>query len=224
MTKQQKKQRLIKSYKELVIAFFAYFEWYERKYGIETEDGIKSFWRTSKDGHRFQINSKTGEIISGFGGALNGKIIWEYQEQPTNKEIHNFFKNALSDKHIKEHLYIGEPNERLIKEGKKHGYNIEHFQHYINSDGIRHANDGHGEGNEKYEDQLPINEKDFERIYQVVTEYDDVLFETEKEEGSNKIKRTIKYSKAFPEGTYAYVEQICNRGHLSTITMYKKKK
>lgn len=222
MTKQQKKQRLINSYKELVIAFFAYLEWYERKYGIETEDGIKSFWRTSKDGHKFQINSKTGEIISGFGGALNGKIIWEYQGQPTNKEIHSFFKNALSDKHIKEDLYIGEPSERLIKEGKKHGYNIEHFQHYINSDGIRHANDGHGEENETSKNQLPITEEDFERIHQIVTEYDNVLLKKENDKG--EIKRKIEYSKSFPDGTYTYVEQICNRGHLSTVTMYKKKK
>ena len=221
MTRQQKKEHLIKTYKAFVRLFFAYLE---DRYGIETEDGVKYFWRTSKDGHKFKINGKTGEIVEGFGGALNGKIIWEYQEQPTNKEIHNFFKNALSDKQTKKDLYIGEPCERLIKKGKENGYNIEYFQHYINSDGIRHANDGHGEGNEIYKDQQPINEKDFERVYQIVTEYDDVLFKTEKEEGSNKIKRTIKYSKAFPEGTCAYVEQICNRGHLSTVTMYKKKK
>ena len=222
MTRQQKKEYLIQTYKAFVRLFFAYLAWHERKYSVETEDGTKSFWRTSKDGHKFQINAKTGEIISGFGGALNGKIIWEYQGQPTNKEIHSFFKNALSNKHIKEDLYIGEPSERLIKEGKKHGYNVEHFQHYINSDGIRHANDGHGEGNEKHKDQQPINEKDFERVYQIVTEYDDVLFKTEKD--IDGIKRKIEYSKSFPDGAYTYVEQICNKGHLSTVTMYKKKK
>lgn len=75
MTKQQKKQQLIKSYNVFVRLFFAYLA---DKYSVKTTDADK--WITVKPkgkgkGSHVLIDGDTGEIKAGMGGKYNGQNI-----------------------------------------------------------------------------------------------------------------------------------------------------
>ena len=76
MTRQQKKEHLIQTYKAFVRLFFAYLA---DRHGIKTTDDDK--WITVKPngedakGRHVLIDGDTGEVKAGMGGKYNGQNI-----------------------------------------------------------------------------------------------------------------------------------------------------
>lgn len=58
-------------------------------------------WRTSEDGHHYNINTKTGEINAGFGGRLNGQKVGARDQQRFIDDMvrkMNSFQDASKDR------------------------------------------------------------------------------------------------------------------------------
>lgn len=95
------------------------------------------------------------------------------------------------------------------------GYKIEFTAHQT-----RHTRNTHGEGKETRADQIGLTKKDFLRVPDVIANYDAVEFAT-----PNKGRKTIKFSKRYPDGTQNVVSaDYSNRKMLSIRTIWKKRK
>ena len=93
------------------------------------------------------------------------------------------------------------------------------YNHVIDNNAIRHAMKKHGGSNEVSRGQIPVTENDFNRIGDVVDNYDNI----EVEQGKRK-ELNIIYSKSYSDGTTIYVEEKRdNRKELAMVTMWKKK-
>ena len=91
----------------------------------------------------------------------------------------------------------------------------------VNSRGevIRHTLKKHGGKHEEKRGQIPLTDIDFERIEDVVTNYDQIHIEQGKRNDIN-----IIYSKTYEDGTTIFVEEKRDgRKELAAVTMWKKK-
>lgn len=93
------------------------------------------------------------------------------------------------------------------------------FNHVIDNHAIRHAIKQHGGESELKRGQVPITDADFERIPDVIENYDNIEVENGKRGEDN-----IIYSKSYPDGTTIYIEEKRDgRKELAAVTMWKKK-
>ncbi len=113
MTRQQKKEQLVKSYNVFKRLFFAYLQ---SKCGIKTQD--KDMWITVKPngegakGSHVKIDNETGEIKAGMGGKFNGQNIDEIERKKFINE------KAYQRKEEKKNKNQGEkniPNREYVK-------------------------------------------------------------------------------------------------------------
>lgn len=93
------------------------------------------------------------------------------------------------------------------------------YNHVIDNNAIRHALKKHGGKHEEKRGQIPLTDIDFERIEDVVTNYDQIRIEQGKRNDIN-----IIYSKTYEDGTTIFVEEKRDgRKELAAVTMWKKK-
>ena len=93
------------------------------------------------------------------------------------------------------------------------------YKHVIDNNAVRHTLKKHSGKNEEKRGQIPIVEADFDKIADVVENYDDV----EVLPGNTTAQRII-YQKTYADGTVMFVEeQRVGRKELAAVTMWKKK-
>ncbi len=111
-------------------------------------------------------------------------------------------------------------SDRLLKDLVSLGVDVSSdYSHVIDSDAIRHAMKQHGGVSESNRGQIALTNSDFEKIEDIVTNYDTV----NSEEGKRGIPNII-YSKSYPDGTTVFIEeQRRGRKELAAVTMWKKK-
>ncbi|MDD3001854.1 MAG: hypothetical protein PHF29_08885, partial [Candidatus Riflebacteria bacterium] len=96
----------------------------------------------------------------------------------------------------------------------------ENTVHMIDSDGVRHAFNGHGHESEHQRGQIPITSEDLEKIADVLGNYDSV----EKLQGLNKLgHEVIQYKKRINGHIFFLEEYRPSRNKLALATMWKKK-
>ncbi len=138
------------------------------------------------------------------------------------EELKQVIQKAKENPNERQNLSIGKVSSKLNQEAKKHGFNLEGYTHHMDVSGVRHAYKQHGdEKREEMRGQLAITDRDFEKIPEIIYDYDEIDFT-----GKNKTGlETITYKKGFPDGTIAYVEEIrTGRKNLTINTIYKHKK
>lgn len=138
------------------------------------------------------------------------------------EELKQIIEKAKENPNERQKLVIGKVSKQLEEKAKADGFNISGYSHDLDVSGTRHAIKGHS--NPKAEEsrgQIAITDEDFERIPDIIYDYDDVSFG----EKDNKGTPLVKYEKTFADGTTIYVEEIRTRQNTLTIkTMYKTKK
>ena len=172
------------------------------------------------------IEGNINEILSEENkGNLNEKT-----EAPQNIEssIFQYFTGTLSElisqaKQSAQGLIkkvIAPVSSRLKEDLSTKGVVIDdEYKHVIDNNAIRHTLKKHSDKNEVKRGQLPIVDADFEKIADVVENYDGV----EVLPGKTTAQRII-YQKAYPDGTVMFVEeQRVRRKELAAVTMWKKK-
>ena len=139
----------------------------------------------------------------------------------------NYFTGSLSDlisqaKTAAKGLIkkvIAPISDRLKNEMSKLGIDIAGYNHVIDNNAIRHILKQHSGEKEIKRGQLSITDEDFERIEDVVENYDDVKVEKGKRNELNLI-----YSKSYSDGTTIFVEEKRDgRKELAAVTMWKIK-
>ena len=115
---------------------------------------------------------------------------------------------------------IAPVSERLRNDLSAKGIEVDgDYKHVIDNNAIRHALKNHGGSREEKRGQIPITDDDFERIEDVVANYDTIEVETGKRGNDN-----IIYSKTYEDGTTIFVEEKRDgRKELAAVTMWKKK-
>ena len=111
-------------------------------------------------------------------------------------------------------------NVRLQQDLASFGIDIsEDYKHVIDNNAIRHAIKNHGGQQEEKRGQIPLIDADFERIEDVVSNYDHINIENGKRNNFN-----ILYSKEYNDGITIFVEEKRDgRKELAAVTMWKKK-
>ena len=150
------------------------------------------------------------------------------KQQNAGTSLFQYFSGSLSElisraKQSAEGLIkkvVAPVSSRLKEDLSKQGVVIdEEYKHVIDNNAIRHTLKKHGGKNEEKRGQVPIVESDFDRVADVVENYDGV----EVLPGKTTAQRII-YHKAYPDGTVMYVEeQRVGRKELAAVTMWKKK-
>ena len=93
------------------------------------------------------------------------------------------------------------------------------YNHVIDNNAIRHTLKQHGGNSEIKRGQVPVNDSDFDKISDIVENYDDIKVEDGKRGDVN-----IIYSKTFNDGTTIFVEEKRDkRKELAAVTMWKMK-
>lgn len=137
------------------------------------------------------------------------------------EELKQVIDKAKDSPNERQNLSIGNVSPQLNEEAQKHGFNLEGYTHNMDVSGVRHTLKQHGD--EKREEncgQIAITDEDFEKIPEIIYNYDEIDFT-----GKNKTGlETITYKKQFSDGSIAYVEEIrTGRKNLTINTMYKHK-
>ncbi len=142
---------------------------------------------------------------------------------PNYKEdLKQFIEKAKSNPNERQKLQIGIVSDKLKEAAKDNGYDLSDYNHELDVSGTRHTIKQHGNvKKEESRGQIPITDADFERIPDIIYDYDNVEFGEEDSKGTP----LIKYHKKFDDGTSIYVEEIRTKHKKLTIkTMYKTKK
>ena len=115
---------------------------------------------------------------------------------------------------------IAHVSTRLKEDLSSKGIVIDdNYKHVIDNNAVRHTLKKHSGKNEEKRGQIPIVEADFDKIADVVENYDDV----EVLPGNTTAQRII-YQKTYADGTIMFVEeQRVGRKELAAVTMWKKK-
>ena len=93
------------------------------------------------------------------------------------------------------------------------------YTHTIDNCSISHAIKRHGLEKEKLRGQLPITADDFEKVNDILENYDKITFEK-----NRRGQSIIKYSKEYAEDITLYVEEVrVGRKELAMATIYKTK-
>lgn len=138
------------------------------------------------------------------------------------KDLKSFIKKAKDNPNERTKLNVGKVSDKLQKEAQKHGLDLTDYTHDLDVSGTRHAYKNHGdEKKEANRGQIAITDDDFEKIPDIINNYDTVNFG----EKDNKGTPLIKYKKQYTDGTTYYVEEVRTKHKNLTIkTMYKNKK
>lgn len=137
-------------------------------------------------------------------------------------ELKQVIKKAKENPNERQKLNIGKVSPKLEQEAEKRGFNLKGYTHDMDVSGVRHSIKEHGdEKKEALRGQIAITDEDYNKIPEIIYDYDEIDFT-----GKNKTGlETITYKKSFPDGTIAYVEEIRTGKKTLTInTMYKHKK
>ncbi len=151
-----------------------------------------------------------------------GKFCSRNGANPNYKEeLKQIIDKAKSTPNERQKLLIGGVTDELAKKANDNGFDITGYNHNLDVSGTRHAFLEHGKPEiEKSRGQIPISDEDFEKIPDVIFNYDQVSFG----EFDSKHTPLINYSKKFEDGTIIYVEEIRTRQKTLTIkTMWKQK-
>lgn len=150
----------------------------------------------------------------------------EVKESGSN--LFNYFTGSLSDlieqakksagKLIKK--IVAPVSDRLRNDLEIKGVSItSDYNHVIDNNAIRHTLKQHGGNSEIKRGQVPVNDSDFDKISDIVENYDDIKVEDGKRGDVN-----IIYSKNFNDGTTIFVEEKRDkRKELAAVTMWKMK-
>lgn len=150
----------------------------------------------------------------------------EVKESGSN--LFNYFTGSLSDlieqakksagKLIKK--IVAPVSDRLRNDLEIKGVSItSDYNHVIDNNAIRHTLKQHGGNSEIKRGQVPVNDSDFDKISDIVENYDDIKVENGKRGDVN-----IIYSKTFNDGTTIFVEEKRDkRKELAAVTMWKMK-
>lgn len=179
---------------------------------------------------------RTGETEQGFAGvddrvdrtdgATQEGASGEVKESGSN--LFNYFTGSLSElieqakksagKLIKK--IVAPVSDRLRNDLEIKGVSItSDYNHVIDNNAIRHTLKQHGGNSEIKRGQVPVNDSDFDKISDIVENYDDIKVEDGKRGDVN-----IIYSKTFNDGTTIFVEEKRDkRKELAAVTMWKMK-
>jgi N12 class adenine-specific DNA methylase len=148
--------------------------------------------------------------------------------KPSNNNLFQYFTGSLSEMIARAKQsatdfakkIIAPVSSRLKQDLEAQGVALDgEFNHVIDNSAIRHTLKQHGGKNEEKRGQIPVTEADFERIPEVVNDYDEVKVEKGKRDALNLI-----YSKTYEDGTTVFVEEKRDkRQELSAVTMWKQK-
>lgn len=150
----------------------------------------------------------------------------EVKESGSN--LFNYFTGSLSElieqakksagKLIKK--IVAPVSDRLRNDLEIKGVSItSDYNHVIDNKAIRHTLKQHGGNSEIKRGQVPVNDSDFDKISDIVENYDDIKVEDGKRGDVN-----IIYSKTFNDGTTIFVEEKRDkRKELAAVTMWKMK-
>lgn len=202
---EQKIENLKKEAEQLRYARDKYIEKYQPKFSTDEEhrQKVKKAYEET-DWQQFHKDSLLGK-------------------NPNYKtDLQQVIKKAKENPTLQQKVNIGKVSSKLQKVAKENGIDIAGYSHNLDVSGTRHAIKSHS--NEKLEEkrgQIAITDEDFERIPDVIYNYDNVSFGEEDSKGTP----LVKYEKTFQDGTTIYVEEIRSRQKTLTIkTMYKIKK
>ena len=137
-----------------------------------------------------------------------------------NGSLHELISKAKSSATGIIKKIIAPTTERLRLDLSDKGVNIDDsYNHVIDNNAIRHTLKNHGGKSEEKRGQVPVTEEDFERLEDVVTNYDKVEVEIGKRGNEN-----IIYSKTYEDGNTIFVEEKrAGRKELAAVTMWKTK-
>ena len=150
----------------------------------------------------------------------------EVKESGSN--LFNYFTGSLSElieqakksagKLIKK--IVAPVSDRLRNDLEIKGVSItSDYNNVIDNNAIRHTLKQHGGNSEIKRGQVPVNDSDFDKISDIVENYDDIKVEDGKRGDVN-----IIYSKTFNDGTTIFVEEKRDkRKELAAVTMWKMK-
>ena len=136
-------------------------------------------------------------------------------------ELKDFIAEASSTKETLLKRIISPVVETLVKDLRERGIIINStYRHILDNSAIRHIIKTHGSLKENLRGQIPITEKDFLFITEIVSSYETLSIEK-----NRRGQDVIIYSKTYEDGVVFYVEEIRQGRHeLAASTMYKKKK
>ena len=149
-------------------------------------------------------NTKQKQLFSYFTGSLSELIA------KTKEKSQQFIKKIVAP-----------VSSRLRKDLQSRGINIsDKYNHVIDNHAIAHTLKKHGGATEKKRGQIPITEADFDKVADIVENYDGISIEKSKR-GDN----VIVYRKGYSDGTVIFVEeQRTGRNELAMVSMRKMKK
>ena len=120
---------------------------------------------------------------------------------------------------------IGKPKQWIVDSAKEVGVDIEGYSHEKTSDFKNHVQNRHG--NQKIETsrgQIAINEKDFEKIPEIIESPVHVIIGGKYTKGEDKGKDFLVYAKKMDDDTMFYYEVVLSgQKTLRGKTMYKQK-
>lgn len=169
-----------------------------------------------KGSGNFDHDGRPGEVGGSSDNGGDSGVNPNYKE-----ELKQVIQKAKENPNERQNVVIGKVSEKLQQKAKENGFDLSNYNHDIDVSGTRHSVKQHGdEKREELRGQIAIKDEDFEKIPEIIYDYDDVEFT-----GKNKTGlETITYKKVFPDGTVAYVEEIrTGRKTLTINTMYKQK-
>lgn len=114
----------------------------------------------------------------------------------------------------------GEVSEWFVDVAKQSGFDFTGYEHETSNDFETHVINEHGKGNEKDSANIPVEQKDFEKIPEIINEPDFVTFGV-KRDGEDR----VIYAKTFDDNTTIYFEEILagkKNKKLRGKTMFKR--
>ena len=206
----------------------------EQGKGEKVAEGEESVATGAEDtgGQGEQGNAQSGEqdapveepVKAGAGTESNAGE----EVKPSNNNLFQYFTGSLSEMIARAKQsatdfakkIIAPVSSRLKQDLEAQGVALDgEFNHVIDNSAIRHTLKQHGGKNEEKRGQIPVTEADFERIPEVVNDYDEVKVEKGKRDALNLI-----YSKTYEDGTTVFVEEKRDkRQELAAVTMWKQK-
>ena len=137
------------------------------------------------------------------------------------KELEEAIKRASNFANDNFVTVIGNVDNRLIEEAKKHGLNLSGYRHNIDVYGIKHSFKRHGnKDSEKLHGQLPITDNDIKNAKVYVYNYDKCSFG----EKNNQGRGIIKFYKYMQDGCVLYIAEVRTGRHTLTLNSMRKYK
>ena len=155
----------------------------------------------------------------------------DFDENKVNRDEKGRFaeKNTTVDDVIKaaknseeKKAYIADISDELMKDAKKHGYDLTGYTHNIDSSAVNHIFNHHGnEEKESKQGQIAVTEEDIKTLpKKIIDSYDFVAFGGK----NNRNQDVIAYGKNMDDGSFVYVEEVrTGKKTLTTQTLFKRK-